>query len=124
MAGEINQGGAGIRAVGAARLSRRLALGRVLWLRVHRYIGLVVGALFVLVGLTGSILAFWQAIDEWLNADVMRIEVPLQATYRPLDEILLAAKAIAPPTGVPESLGMPRHPGAAAAVLFTVPRAG
>ena len=36
-------------------------------------------ALFVLVRLTGSILAFWQAIDEWLNAGITRVDVPPQA---------------------------------------------
>ncbi|HMF06930.1 MAG TPA: hypothetical protein VKE72_07960 [Methylocella sp.] len=56
--------GAEIRAAPEARLWSRPALGRVLWVRVHRYIGLVLGALFVFVGLTGSILAFWQAIGE------------------------------------------------------------
>jgi len=106
------------------RHSSQQAFGCTLWVRVHRYIGLVLGALFVLVGLTGSILAFWQAIDEWLNADIMRVEVPLQATYRPLDEILAAARAIAPPNGVPESLTLPRHPRAAASIFYVVPGAG
>jgi PepSY-associated TM region len=113
--------GAEIRAAPEARLWSRPALGRVLWVHVHRYIGLVLGALFVFVGLTASILAFWQAIDEWLNADIMRVEVPAQAIYRPLDEILAAAKAVAPPNGVPDGFGMPRHPGAAASVWSTVP---
>jgi hypothetical protein len=43
------------------------------------------------------------------------------AGYRPLDEILAAAKAVAPSNGVPDGFGMPRHPGAAASVWSTVP---
>ena len=40
---------------------------RKLWLTVHRWIGLTAGLLFVLLGLTGSLLVFDHAIDEWLN---------------------------------------------------------
>jgi uncharacterized iron-regulated membrane protein len=105
----------------AFRPSRRLEFGRWLWVRVHRTIGLFLGALFVLVGLTGSILAFWQAIDEWLNAGIMRVDVRPQAVYRPLDEIIAAAKAAAPPDSMGERLRMPRHSSAAAAVTFMVP---
>jgi uncharacterized iron-regulated membrane protein len=103
------------------RISRQLAFGRKLWLRVHRIIGLVLGALFVVVGLSGSILAFWQPIDEWLNAAIMRVEVPLQGAYRPLDEIFAAAKLAAPPDAAPERLKVPRHSSAAAAVIFLAP---
>ena len=100
---------------------RRVAFGRKLWVRVHRYIGLFLGTLFVLVGITGSILAFWQPIDEWLNSDIMRVDVPQQPTYRPLDEILAAAKAAAPPYGMPERLRMPRNAGRAVVVTFIAP---
>lgn len=99
----------------------RIVTGRKLWLTVHKYIGLVLGTLFVFVGLTGSILAFWQTIDEWLNQDIMIVAVPPGgATGRPLDEILAAAKAAAPPDTVPGSLRMPRH-ASAAAMVYVVP---
>ncbi|MGO9236607.1 MAG: PepSY-associated TM helix domain-containing protein [Methylocella sp.] len=101
--------------------SRRLALGRTLWVKVHRYIGLFLGAAFVVVGLTGSILAFWQAIDEWLNKDIMIVAAPPDdASYRPLDEILAAANADAPPDGMPVVLTMPRHANAAISVSYIV----
>ncbi len=105
----------------ALRVSGRLELGRKFWIKVHRTIGLFLGALFVFVGLTGSVLAFWQSIDEWLNASIMRVEAPPQAAYRPLDEILAAAKAAAPPDGMPERLRMPRNSSAAAVVTYMVP---
>jgi uncharacterized iron-regulated membrane protein len=105
----------------ARRLSRKLAFGRKLWLRVHRTIGLFLGALFVVIGLSGSILAFWQPIDEWLNAAIMRVEVPPHGTYRPLDEIFAAANAAAPSDAMPERLRMPRHTSAAAVVIFMAP---
>lgn len=31
---------------------------RKLWLKIHLYLGLFAGAVFVLIGLTGSLLAF------------------------------------------------------------------
>ena len=104
------------------RSARRLEFGRKLWLAIHRTIGLFLGAVFVVVGLTGSILAFWQPIDEWLNKDIMVVAAPPgNASYRPLDEIIAAAKAVVPPGGMPERLRMPRHSSTAAAVTYMVP---
>lgn len=74
---------------------------RKIWLNVHLSIGLIAGAVFVLIGLTGSILAFREEIDAWLNADLQTVALPVEgtATYRPLDEILAAAKAATPLDG-------------------------
>jgi uncharacterized iron-regulated membrane protein len=121
MAGNPVEGSAARFGAPAGSSSRKLVFGRNLWLRVHRTIGLVLGALLVVVGLTGSILAFWQPIDEWLNAATMRVQIPPQGTYRPLDEIFAAAKTAAPPDAMPERLRMPRHLSAAAAVIFLAP---
>ncbi len=41
------------------------------WLRVHLYIGLVAGLLLAFAGLTGSLLVFDHAIDEWLNRELL-----------------------------------------------------
>lgn len=95
-------------------------LGRKLALTIHSTIGLVLGAIFVVIGLSGSILAFRQPLDEWLNANMMRVMVPEDGAFRPLDEILAAARAAAPPDGVPERLSAPRTSGLAAAVTFVV----
>jgi uncharacterized iron-regulated membrane protein len=38
--------------------------------RVHLWMGLSIGAWFVLLGLTGSVLAFYPEIDRWLNPAV------------------------------------------------------
>ena len=43
------------------------------WLNAHLYLGFSVGALLVLIGLTGSILVFHLEIDEWLNSDLIRV---------------------------------------------------
>ncbi|HTV32634.1 MAG TPA: PepSY-associated TM helix domain-containing protein, partial [Methylocella sp.] len=63
------------------RTSTQLAFWRALWLKIHRYIGLSLGAIFVISGLTGSILAFWQPIDEWLNNDMMFVAAPTDKSH-------------------------------------------
>jgi uncharacterized iron-regulated membrane protein len=37
------------------------------WVRLHRWLGLILGTWFALVGASGAILVFGDAIDEWLN---------------------------------------------------------
>jgi uncharacterized iron-regulated membrane protein len=71
---------------------------RRVWLATHRGLGLGIGALFVLSGLTGSAIVFDHAIDVWLNP---RLFTPLApGPPRPLDEILAAARAaVAGPVG-------------------------
>lgn len=92
---------------------------RGLFLRVHRLIGLFAGAVFVLMGLSGALLAFREAIDEGLNASIMRVGRPAQpATFRPVEEIVAAAVAVMPPGGRPERLVMPRHAEAAAKLSY------
>jgi len=49
---------------------RTRSRARKLWFNVHLYLGLIVGLVFVLEGLTGSILAFYVDIDEWLNPEI------------------------------------------------------
>ncbi|MGO9430027.1 PepSY-associated TM helix domain-containing protein [Rhodoblastus sp.] len=99
-------------------IARRQEFGRKVFLQIHRTIGLFAGAILVLVGLSGSVLAFREDIDEWLNAPLMRVETPVQASYRPLDEILAAAAATMPPEAKAERLTLPRHSGAAAAITY------
>jgi uncharacterized iron-regulated membrane protein len=103
-----------------SRSPGRRVSGRKLAVTIHGTIGLVLGAIFVVIGLSGSILAFRQPLDEWLNADIMRVIVPEDGAYRPLEELLTAARAAALPDGVPERLSLPRTSGLAAAVTFVV----
>lgn len=41
-----------------------------LWLQLHTYLGLSIGLLWVLVGLTGSILVFYLQLDLWINPEI------------------------------------------------------
>ncbi|MBC8118998.1 MAG: PepSY domain-containing protein, partial [Burkholderiaceae bacterium] len=37
------------------------------WFTVHRWLGILLGVWFALVGLSGAILVFEDPIDAWLN---------------------------------------------------------
>lgn len=102
------------------RIGRRREVARKVFLQIHRTIGLFAGAVFVLVGLSGAILAFRENIDEMLNASIMRVDAPAQTSYRSPDEILDAARAAMPADGKAERLTMPRHPGSTAAITYMV----
>ena len=91
------------------RRNRRRAW-RALWVQVHLYLGLFVGALLVVFGVTGSVLVFFQEIDEWLNPTLLTVEVPApgQDEYRPVGEILAAAeRAAAPGSRITQVYGAP-----------------
>ena len=77
-----------------------------LWLRMHLYIGLFGGALFVLTSLTGSFLVFYKTIDEWMNPDQL---LRLPGSVRSLSEILAAAQSAHPDWSPPDTLIFPLH---------------
>mgnify|MGYP001198620441 CR=1 FL=1 len=100
---------AGPAGKGATGLSRRRAW-RQLWIEVHSYLGLFVGALLVVFGVTGSVLVCWQEIDEWLNPALLTVTVPSgvpagEQGYRSLGEILAAALQAAPGSRVTQIYG-------------------
>lgn len=80
---------------------------RKFWLNLHLYLGLFGGALFVLMSLTGSFLVFYKTIDEWLNPAL--VTTSGEGRYRPLDEIVTAAKGVGPVGGVLDSIEWPSH---------------
>lgn len=72
---------------------------RKVWLKVHLWLGLALGALLLIIGLTGSALVFFKEIDGWLNPHLLVVSVPKegQVAYRPLSEIVAAAQSAIPP---------------------------
>ncbi|ULA69538.1 MAG: PepSY domain-containing protein [Nitrospira sp.] len=68
---------------------------RHVWLKVHLYLGMSVGALLVVFGLTGSVLVFWQELDEWFNHQLLTVVVPVEGTTRPLSELIAVAERTA-----------------------------
>jgi len=100
---------------------RRIENARRFFRRVHRLIGLSAGVVLVLMGLSGAILTYREAIDEQLNAALMRVVMPPgQAALLPVETIVSAALAAMPPGGRPERLLMPRHAEAAAKLSYMV----
>jgi uncharacterized iron-regulated membrane protein len=86
--------------------SKRL-VRRKLWLKIHLWLVLCVGAVWVIVGLTGSINVFRWDIDEWLNPKLI-VANPGAATQS-LDNILATLHAVHPERTGTWSLEMPRH---------------
>ncbi|NOT13813.1 MAG: PepSY domain-containing protein [Methylococcaceae bacterium] len=90
------------RGLASKRLSRRK-----LWLKIHLWLGLSIGAVWVLMGITGSINVFRWDIDEWLNP-VLVVAHP-GASPQSLDSILETLRAAHPGRTGTWSLEMPRH---------------
>lgn len=80
----------------AARLAR-LKRRRKLWLSVHLWLGLILGANLAVIGLTGSLLVYHDEIDEWLAPALLTVAPPFAAAgYRPLAEIIAASATVMP----------------------------
>jgi uncharacterized iron-regulated membrane protein len=75
--------------------------GRQLWLKIHRYIGLVLGLELSLVGLTGSLLVFHKAIDAWLNPRLLTTKE--RGARTSIDNIFAAARAAVPQAVGPDA---------------------
>ncbi|TFY95174.1 PepSY domain-containing protein [Pseudomonas nabeulensis] len=89
-------------------------------LRLHRWFGLAGAAFFVLIGLTGCVLAFYEELDAWMTPELLASARPDQ---EPLDLATLAerAQALAPEVQVVEATW--RHAGRQAEIR-TRPWAG
>lgn len=81
----------------AGRLAR-LKARRKLWLDLHLYLGLIVGAVLVVIGLTGSISVFFVELQEILNAEQNIVTAPPenQRKLHTLDDIVAAAETAKP----------------------------
>lgn len=94
---------------------------RKLWLKVHLYLGLFAGAVFVLMSLTGSLLAFGSTLDAWLNPKLMTVPVSNERGFLPLDNIVAAGLKVIPSNGKVLDLEFPRYPGLPFQLWFEQP---
>ncbi|MDD1619970.1 MAG: PepSY domain-containing protein [Methylococcaceae bacterium] len=101
----------------------RLKARRQRWLKIHLWLGLSLGLLLTIYGITGSILVFHAEIDEWLHPEMLVVKAPMHAEYRPLAEIFAAGKAVMPPQAKHNFATYPRNAEAAFKLNFTVPSA-
>ncbi|MXS81316.1 Uncharacterized iron-regulated membrane protein [Nitrosomonas eutropha] len=46
---------------------------RSFWVRLHRYVGLVIAVFLIALGLTGSVIAFERELDAWLNPELFHV---------------------------------------------------
>ena len=93
---------------------------RKIWLTVHLYLGLFAGAVFVLIGLTGSVLVFEHSLDAVLNPKLMTV-ADEHKPLLPLDEIVKAGLHALPANGKAGAIGFPRRSGLAYELWFNLP---
>lgn len=101
---------------------QKLKSRRKIWLQVHLWLGLALGFFIAVFGLTGSILVFYSEIKELMNPDVVTVTVPSeQAVYKPLGNIVSAAKSAMPADAVNATITYPRNDEAAFRFRFLQP---
>jgi len=78
---------------GFLRASRRA------WTAVHRWLGLCLGLVLAVSGLTGAVLTFRHEIDTWLSPQLLHVapRPEGEAAFRPMEEIVASALAAMPP---------------------------
>lgn len=103
---------------------KRLKTRRKLWFEVHLYLGLIFGVVLAIVGLTGSILVFWQDIDDWLNPNLRQINSQPngEAGFANLDTVFAEARSSMPPDAKVSFAYYPRDNGTAYQLFYSVPR--
>lgn len=89
-------------------MGRGNAQSRKLLVKVHLYIGLVLGFVLSVAGLTGSLIVFWQPIDEALNRELLAPDpICTESAFRPIDDLVAAVRGKLPPGGRLTSLDFP-----------------
>ncbi|CAG2156845.1 hypothetical protein LMG19282_05319 [Cupriavidus campinensis] len=83
---------------------------RTVFLKLHRYIGLTFGLLFVLMGLTGTMIAWREELDTWLNPDLLEASSAARIPVGAATVESVTAKLMADPHyGKPNLLMLPMH---------------
>lgn len=83
---------------------------RHFWVLIHRYAGLYLAFFLTVIGLTGSVLAFYTEINSWLNPQLYYVAEQAQPM---LDPFTLRERALAlAPQGLTNYVDLNRKPGA------------
>lgn len=89
-------------------MGRGRVQSRKLLVKLHLYIGLVLGIILSIAGLTGSLIVFWQPIDAALNPELLAPDHScIGSAFRHIDELVAAVRAKIPPGGQLSSLDFP-----------------
>ena len=100
---------------------KRLKIRRERWLKVHLWLGLSLGGLLSIYGVTGSFLVFYTEIDELFHPDLLIVEQPVDGLYRPLADIFAAGKAVMPSTAKQIFAIYPRNDSVAFKLRYQFP---
>lgn len=100
----------------------KLKARRKLWLGMHLYLGLIFGAILAIVGLTGSIMVFYQELQEVVNPELFNVSLPAEQNKKlqPLDTIIKAAETAKPANSEFFKLYYPRKADIAYKFLYFV----
>jgi uncharacterized iron-regulated membrane protein len=82
---------------------------RQLWLKFHLYLGLTAGLIFVLAGLTGSLLVFYVEIDEMLNPQLQISTTQAQQPLQTYETLLQSLQKTHPERTGAWRMELPRH---------------
>ncbi len=91
------------------------------WLKIHLWLGLTLGLLLSIYGITGSLLVFHAEIDEWLYPELLVVEQPLDGRYQPLLELFAAGKTVMPANAKQTFATYPRNASAALKITYALP---
>ncbi|WP_438970992.1 PepSY-associated TM helix domain-containing protein [Methylophaga sp.] len=82
---------------------------RKFWIEFHKISGLMILIPLLLQSISGSIIVFDHAIDEWLNPDILLTQPSDNAEQAPIGEVMASARSALPNTAYIKSLRKPRH---------------
>lgn len=95
---------------------------RKILLKIHLYIALGIGVLLVLAGVTGSLLVYKQALDKWLNPELLLVTP--EGNYKPYFDLIEAANDVSPIKDPPHHLYLPRNEEDSLIVRYQVKHPG
>lgn len=82
---------------------------RKIWLSFHLYLGLSLGLVFVLAGLTGSLLVFYVELDEIINPKLQISATQARQQPQAYEAVFQAIRQAHPERSASWRLEMPRH---------------
>lgn len=96
---------------------------RKLWLKVHLWLGLILGFFLALFAVTGSILVFYEEINTLLHPDLMTVSSSKQGekSFQPFSSIMTAATATMPANATPRFINYPKEITSSYVINYRVP---
>jgi uncharacterized iron-regulated membrane protein len=95
------------------------------WLKVHLWLGLLLGFFLSLFGITGSILVFYEEINDILYPDYMTVSVPIQGenALQPFSHLMAVATTAIPKNAKLGYIQYPKDTSSSIKFNYQVPAA-